>query len=121
MLMPWFVPFDQTREDMYLELCERLTHKPDETFVCVAIQNDLIKGMTIAYTRDSDVFIWQASTQLDVPARIVDVAFDGICHWARSKGFNRISGLPNRARHLWERRWGFKQSLRYEDEVCKEI
>ena len=121
MLMPWFVEVDQSREDIYLELRHRLTYNPDETFVCLAVESDLIKGMVIAYCRHEDVFIWQARGSKDLPRSIVDYAFAGIGHWAKSKGFSRITGLPNRAKRIWCRRWGFQESKTNKDEVYLEI
>jgi len=120
-LVPWFIEHDQSREEIYLELRHRLTYNADETFVCLAIENDLIKGMTIAYCRSRDVFIWQAITEKGVPHGIVDIAFQGIGYWAKSKGYNRISGIPNRTRKIWERRWGFQKSKENKSEVFKEI
>ena len=120
-LVPWFVPVDQAREDIYLDLIHRLKYNPDETFVCLAIENDLIKGMVIAYCRIKDVFIWQVRTSKDVSRYIVDLVFNGVCHWARSRGFNRVSTVPNRAKKIWQRRWGFRESEENKLEVFKEI
>lgn len=120
-LIPWFVPVNQTREEMYLELRHRLAYNPDETLVCLIIDNDLIKGMGIAYCRYNDVFIWQASTSKDIPRSIVDSAFRGILHWSKSKGFGCVSGMPNRAKKIWLRRWGFMESKKDKDEVYLEI
>lgn len=117
-LIPWFVPTTQTREDIYLELIDRLTHTPDETFVCLVLDGDLIKGMAVAYCRLRDVFIWQARSE-GLRPRFVDMAFERICDWAKSKGFNRITGMPNRAKKIWQRRWGFEELN--ETEVYKEI
>lgn len=120
-LLPWFVPVDQTREAMYLELRYRLTYHPDETFVCVALDGDTIKGMAIAYCRQHEVFVWQAAAANDVSSEVVDAALKGIVCWARSKGFSKIVAIPNRARELWVRRWGFQESRANEREVFLEI
>ena len=108
MLVPWFVPVNQKLEDMMLELYDRLKNDPDDTFVCLVIQDDLIKGMVIAYCRAMDVFIWQARNQ-GLARATVDRVLDGLYHWAKAKGFGRITTIPNRAAKLWERRWGFRQ------------
>lgn len=119
-LIPWFVPLNQSREDIYLELRERLTDNPDETFVCVAIEDNLIKGMVVAYVRYKDVLIWQSRNE-GLSRSIVDFVFNGVCHWARSKGFDRVTTVPNRARKIWVRRWGFRESKENKDEVFKEL
>lgn len=120
-LIPYFVPFTQSREEIYLELRHQLTYKPEETFVCIAIEGDSFKGMTIAYCRDKDVLITQARTVKGVPRAVVDHAFAGIAHWAKGKGFNRITGFPNRAGKIWVRRWGFQQSEENKEEVYLNI
>ena len=107
MLVPWFVPCGQKIEDMMLNLHHRLKYTPDDTFVCLVIDNDLIKGVVVAYCRKSDVFIWQARNQ-GLTRAVADRVFDGLCHWARGKDFNRITTIPNRAAKLWKRRWGFR-------------
>ena len=108
MLVPWFVPVNQKIEDMMLELHGRLTSDPDDTFVCIAIEDNLIKGVVIAYCRARDVFIWQARNQ-GLTWATVDRVLDGLCRWAKAKDFDRITTMPNRAAKLWERRWGFRQ------------
>ncbi len=120
-LIPWLVEVNEGRMDMYLELRSRLTYNPDETFVCLAIEGNLLKGMTIAYCRHNDVFIWQVRTEKGVPRSIVDFGFEGVKHWARSKGYSKITGFPNRAKRIWQRRWGFKESKSNKDEVYLEV
>lgn len=120
-LIPWFIPFDQTVVDMYLELCDRMEQQPEKTFVLLAIENDQIQGMVIAYCRKDDVFIWQASTDRGVSVSVVDHAFRGILCWAKGKGYSQVSGVPNRARKIWQRRWGFQSSETNDQEVFVEI
>ena len=119
LLVPWFVPCNQSREDILLETYDRLSHTPDDTFVCLAIDEDRIKGMAIAYCRYNDVFLWQARSE-GLASSVVDRAFAGLCHWARGKGFTKITTVPNRAAKLWMRRWGFRLQPR-SSEIFKEI
>ena len=121
MLIPWFVPVDQTRKEIYLELTHRLTYSPDETFVCLAVEDDLIKGLVIAYCRKNDVFIWQASKDKGVSPKVVDCVFEGIAYWAKGRGYNKITGYPNRAKKIWARRWGFQESVENKNEVFMEV
>jgi len=121
MLVPWFVPENQTREDIYLELIDRLTNTPDETFVCVVIEDDLIKGVAIAYCRDKDVYIWQTRSDNGMSSDAVDRVLGGMKCWAKSKGYNRLSAGPNRARRVSKRRWGFQESQDNKREVYLEI
>ena len=119
---PWFVPIDQTRLEMYRSLVERLVCSPEKTFVCVAIEDNLVRGMAVAFERKNDVFIWQASSDNRTGNRpIVDRILSGIKSWAASRGFSRIAGIPNRAKKLWIRRCGFKESEENENEVVMEI
>ena len=119
-LMPWLVPVTQSREDIYLELRERLTDNPDETFVCMIVDGDLIKGMAVAYCRYKDVFLWQARKAADLSNKMVDKAFEKIKEWARSKGFDRISAISSRPTRSYTRRWGFVES-EIQGEIVLEI
>jgi len=121
LLVPWFVPCGQSREDIFLETYERLRDMPDDTFVCLAIdgESDRMKGMVVAFCRYSDVFIWQARSER-LASKIVDYAFNGLCLWAKSKGYDKVTTRPNRAAKLWQRRWGFRQQPN-SDLLFKEI
>lgn len=120
-LVPWFVPENETVQDMLLFLYDRLANCSDETFLCLGVENDIIKGIAIAYKAGEEVFIWQATAAKGVKPYQVDELFDEIKKWARTIGCRRISCIPNRAKRIWERRWGFKQSDRNENEVILEI
>lgn len=121
-LIPWLVIVNQKIEDMYLELHGRMTDHPDDTYVCVCYDDDgTIKGMLIAYCRHDDVFLWQAHTDRSVSRVLVDEALEAVIRWAKKKGYNAITGQPNRALKIWKRRWGFKESPDNELEVIKEI
>ena len=111
-LIPWFVPTDQTREEIYLELRHRLTHNPEETFVCVAIEGDTIQGFIAAYCRYDDVYLWQgrARSPFDnlYPSHIAErssmEAMQGLEFWAKGCGYNKIvSNSPEGARHIMKR------------------
>lgn len=119
-LVPWFViSHGQTRDSMFRELVERLVCWPEETFVCLAVKADKIKGFVVAYCRDrKDVFLWQARSE-GMSRNEVDVAFNSIEKWAKGIGIRRLIAAPNRALKLWCRRWGFSQLN--EEEVYKEI
>jgi hypothetical protein len=118
-LVPWFTPVNQTREEIFLELCDRMANKPDETFVISILRRNVMKGMAIAYCRDGDVFLWQARNE-GLARKYVDIAFNAICNWARKKGFRKLVTIPNRQAEIWVRRWGF-QIGKQPGEVFKEI
>lgn len=113
-LMPWFLTNEQSREDTYLELSERLEENPDETFVCLVLDDKIIKLMAIAYCRYKDVFVWQARKSADLSSKMVDKVFDKLKDWARKKGFNRISTIPAKPKKVIYRRWGFEDSINNE-------
>lgn len=118
-LIPWFIPFDMTREGIYLELRERLENNPDETFVCLIIEGESIKGMACGYCRYKDVFIWQARKLVDLSSKFVDKAFEKIKEWAKNKGYKLISAVPRKKWMVYFRRWGFKKSVN--NEIILEI
>lgn len=120
-LVPWFEPEGETLEEMLVFLYDRLENNSSDTYLSLAVEDDLIKGIVIAYRVGIEVFIWQATAIKGVSSEVVDEAFENIKKWARTKGCSRISGIPNRAKRIWERRWGFKQSDLNENEVILEI
>lgn len=121
-LVPWYVPVDQNIEDVFLDVYERLRDTPEETFVCLAIADDMIKGMIVAYCRYKDVFIYQARSQ-GLASKYVDRVFEGLCHWARGKGYKAITAAPRRKGNTkpYERRWGFQGLPDTPMMMCKEI
>ena len=63
-LLPWFVEGNQTRQEIFLELYERLEKDPDNTFVEVALDGDIAKAVLIAYKDGDSVWIWQARSSV---------------------------------------------------------
>ena len=120
LLIPWFVPsHGQTRQQMFSEVAERLVCWPEETFVCLAMEANKIKGFVFAFCRDrKDVFIWQARSE-GMKKDEVDIAFKSVEKWTKGLGIKRLVAAPNRALKLWTRRWGFKQLNEFE--VYKEV
>ncbi len=119
-LVPWFVlSHGQTRASVLRELVERLVCWPEETFVCLAVEADKLKGFTVAYRKDrTEAFMWQARSE-GMKRNEVDVAFASVEKWAKGLGIRRLVAAPNRALKLWCRRWGFTKLNEFE--VCKEI
>jgi len=117
-LVPWFVPVNQSREDIFLELRDRLIHQPEDTFVLVVVSQRIIKGFVAAYARTKDVFLWQARSE-GLTRKYVDIGFNAVCNWTRKKGFNKLVTIPNRATKIWARRWGFKEAKN--GEIYKEL
>ena len=58
-LLPWFIEGSQSREDIFLELYERLENDPDNTFVEIAMEGEMCKAVLIAHASDC-IWIWQA-------------------------------------------------------------
>ena len=119
MLVPWFVPADKSVKEIFIELFLRLSCRPEDTFVCIAVENDRIKGVVAAYCRDVDVWVWQVRFE-GMSRRTANRIFEGLCHWARGKGFDKIAGGPSGSVGAWERRWGAKQQSNSK-ELVKEI
>jgi hypothetical protein len=106
-LIPWFVPGNQTPIDIGWELHERLREKPDETFCSIAIENDTIQAVLIAYVRKREVWLWQAQSRSGF--KYSKYIFEGLKHWSRSRGRKKIRmGTPTRHK-AFERAWGFKK------------
>ena len=113
-LIPWLVPNGQSIEEIYLELRERLEEDPEETYVCMIVDGNFIKGMAIAYCRYNDVFIWQARKAGDLSSKFVNIALENIKEWARNKGYDSISAVPIKPAKVFSRRFGFQKSINNE-------
>ena len=117
-LLPWFVEGNQTREEIFMELYGRLENKPQDTFVEVALDGDICKGILIAYLEDDYVWIWQARIAKDFKnARPMLVS---LSDWARTRNITELRAgcSKNKARDLFMRRYGFKKDG---NEIVKEI
>lgn len=121
-LIPWFTMKDQTLLKSYLEVLRRMVHDAANTCVCLVMQDNMVKGVSVAYGRQDDAFIWEAHSDRSVPRNVIDEVLDTMVNWAKGLGYNKISGKPNRAAKIWVRRWGFKIK-EYDDitEVYKDI
>lgn len=117
-LVPWLIPVNQSREEIALELFDRMKYNQDETFVITVMSGGILKGMAVAFCRDDDVFLWQARNE-GLTQKQVDIGFKIICDWAKKEGFNKLVTIPNRQAEIWIRRWGFQVSET--GEVYKEI
>jgi hypothetical protein len=106
-LVPWFIPDNQDPLDMGWELHERLRTKPDETFCLIAIENNIIQAILIAYTRKRDVWIWQVHARNKFKYGML--MFDGLYRWAIRKKKKKIRGATYNERYnkLFERKYGF--------------
>lgn len=132
LLYPWFVPANQTRQEIYLELRDRLKNESDKTFCVVAVDmaKERIYGFLVAYCRENDVYIWQARTHTVFDNNYPDhedtlkcnnIAFDMLFDWARQKNYARVSvDSPNSSRYL-VRRYGFCRKSKDDTEITKEI
>ena len=121
-LIPWFTMKDQTKEQSFLEVLKRMVHDAANTCVCLVVHSGIIKGVSVAYGRQDDAFIWEAHSDKTVPRDVIDEVLAMMVSWAKGMGYNKISGKPNRAAKIWVRRWGFKIK-EYEDttEIYKDI
>ena len=118
-LLPFYVPDNQTREQIAEELFARLCNAPDDTLLVVGRENNKIKFMSISYVHDDEVFCWQAYHDKTVSRKWVDLVFGMIQGWAKVKNKKRITAIPNRNPKLWKRRWGF--DIAEDNSVYKEI
>jgi hypothetical protein len=107
-LLPWFTQKYQSKLTSALELTGWMADDPDLTCVCLVMDGDDIRGVSIAYaTDDGSAFIWEAHSGREVPREVIDEVLQMMIDWAKSMGFKKITGKPNRAAKLWVRRWGF--------------
>lgn len=106
-LLPWFVPANQTPMDIGWELHERLRENPDETFCSIAIENDMIQAVLIAYVMKRCVWLWQAQARRGF--KYSSFMFNGLKHWSRSRGRKKIRMGVLERHKVFERKWGFQR------------
>lgn len=107
-LLPWLTPSDQSLVDIMCELYERLKNKPDETFCCMATENNIGQALLIAGCRENDVGIWQARSRAGFKYQKLLLWLLSI--WAKSKGYNKLTAgvSDGRRQRFFERKYGFK-------------
>lgn len=108
-LLPMYVCFNQTREEIAEELFARLCNDSDNTLVITVVDDDTnIKFFSASYVRDDEVFIWQARGDKSLEKKWPDICLGLIMGWAKKKGIEQITAVPNRNPKVYQRRWGFE-------------
>jgi hypothetical protein len=102
MLLPWYLDTWEPIEATCCRLYQMMSEKPESTLLCVAVEDDKIHGIAIAYIEGEDCIIWQMNginaKQLEEP----------MTFWAKDKKCKRLIIHTNRNPKALERRHGFK-------------
>ena len=107
LLIPWYVPVEKSPVDICLELRQRLTERPEDTFCAVAIEDNVGHAMLLAYVNDDHVWLWQARARAGF--KYGRILFNGVTEWARSKGYKQLRmGTSQGRMRAYQRRYGFK-------------
>lgn len=106
-LLPWFIEGNQTREEIFMELYGRLENDPDNTFVEIALDDELCKGILIGYISEGHVWIWQARASEDFEHS--KKMLNDLMKWAKDKGTKELRARCSKDRNtnLIMRRFGF--------------
>lgn len=116
----WFVTVDQSRLEIATELYQRMRDYPDTTMVLRTYKNSEPAGLAIAFVESNGrLFFWQGRS-IGLTSRQVDATIEVVYDWARKMGVTQVATVPNRAKKVWVRRWGFKETPG-SDELTKEI
>lgn len=108
-LRKWFVEVDQSQLEIALELYRQMSLYPDDTLVLLAMKGEILKGVSVSFIQESGrLFISQARSN-GLSRDEVDMGVQVMWDWARKKGVHVVATVPNRARKLWLRRWGFQE------------
>lgn len=119
-LRNWFVPVDQSRLGIVVEVFRRMALDANNTLVLCASRNDVLMGMSVSFIQENGrMFIWQARSK-GLDRSEVDMGMQVMYDWARKKGVHLVATVPNRSKKLWTRRWGFKE-IPNSDEMIKVI
>lgn len=117
-LLPWFVEGNQTREEIFMELYERLETNPEDTYIEIALCGEICKGVLIGYIDGDHVWIWQAHAAKDFKKS--HKMLNNMMKWAKAKGITRLKAecTKDRNERLIMRRFGFKKDGQ---EIIKEL
>lgn len=119
-LRNWYVPTDQTRLEIVVELFKRMACDADNTLVLLATKDGELMGVAVSFIeRSGRLFFWQGRSR-GLSMKEVDMVIEASYDWAREKGVTTAATVPNRSKKLWERRWGF-QEVPGSSEMVKEI
>lgn len=103
-LVPWYVPIDQSRGEIGMELDRRMRECPDDTCVLIASEENTVMAMVIAYCRPNDVFLWQARAKAGFQNS--SEVLNELIKWAKSKGYSKLVTKSPRAKAV-ARAWHF--------------
>jgi hypothetical protein len=102
MLLSWYLDIWEPIEKTCCRLYEMMTEEPESTLLCVAVEDDKIQGIAIAYTEVNDCVIWQMNAtdakQFDEP----------ISFWAKKNKCERLVVHTHRNPEALSRRHGFE-------------
>lgn len=101
-LIPWLIPtesIDVMVEKLRTRLRGRLS------FCAIALDNDVIQAVLIAYITDGHVWLWQAHARKGF--KYSRTMMDGLKHWTRFKGLREIRMGTDKKKRAFQRRWGF--------------
>lgn len=109
-LLPWFVEGNQTRQEIFLELYGRLEQEPENTFVEIALDDQICKGILMAYVSENHVWIWQARAAKGFAFQ--KEMFSHLKEWAKSKNKKvmRMGTHNDRLEKLYSRKFGFSKN-----------
>ena len=112
-LLPWFVEGDQTREEIFMELYGRLEQDPENTFVEIALDGDICKGVLIAYNFSNSndaIWIWQARAAKGF--RYQKDMFSHLKEWSKNKNKKvmRMETHNDKLEKLYSRKFGFTKN-----------
>lgn len=105
-LLDYFVPVDQTREQIAFELYNRLKFNPNDT-LCLAFEDKKqMVGFACLYREDDGVFFWQ--THCAPGIKHSKTLYALVENWAKTKGNKlRCGAKDERTAKFFNRKYGF--------------
>jgi hypothetical protein len=88
------------------ELHRRLKTQPDDTLCLIALENNIIQAVMIAFLRKRDTWLWQAHARKGF--RFSKLMFNALKNWSKSKMRKKIRMGVYEKKELFQRKWGFK-------------